>query len=84
MAGLLFYHETKDDGAVNMSEEIIAGQRTPERRYVHKGHFLEVSAPLHAREHDVDQLTQLGYRLANPREQQEFTRQQKRAATVEE
>ncbi len=81
---MLFYHETKDDGMVAMSEERIAGQRTPERRYVHKGHFLEVNAPLHAVGHDSEELQKLGYRLATPKEQNDFVKQQKRAGTVEE
>ena len=81
---VLFYHETKDDGMVAMSEERIAGQPTPERRYVHKGHFLEVDPPPHAKEHDIEELQKLGYRLATSREQQEFVKQQKRAGTLEE
>lgn len=81
---MLLYHETKDDGMVAMSEERIAGQRTLERRYVHKGHFLEVNPPHHAQEHDQAELTKLGYRLATPREHNEFVKLQKRAGIVEE
>jgi len=81
---ILFYHDTKDDGMVAMSEELIAGQRTPERRYVHKGHFLEVNPPANAVEHDTEQLQLLGYRLATSREQQEFARQQRKAGALEE
>lgn len=84
MDGILFYHETKDNGMVAMSEELIAGQRTLERRYVHKGHFLEVNPPQNAIEHDTEQLKRLGYRLASPREQQEFVKQQKKAGALEE
>jgi hypothetical protein len=84
MSGILFYHDTKDDGMVAMSEMRVAGQRTPERRYIHKGHFLEVNAPHHAQEHDQAELQKLGYRLATPKEQNEFVKQQKRAGTLEE
>jgi hypothetical protein len=84
MAGILFYHEDKDDGMVAMSEERIAGQRTPERRYVHKGHFLEVGPPPHAMQHDTEELQKLGYRLATPREQNDFVKQQKKAGALEE
>ena len=81
---ILFYHATKDDGMVALSEEIIAGQRTPERRYYHKGNFLEASPPANAVEHDTEQLTRLGYRLADPNEQNAYAKQQKQKGRLEE
>ena len=81
---ILLYHDTKDDGMVAMSEARIAGQRTLERRYVHKGHFLEVGPPAHAIQHDIEELQKLGYRLATSKEQQEFVKQQKKAGMLEE
>jgi len=82
--GILLYHETKDHGMVALSEEIIAGQRTPERRYYHDGHFLKVDPPANAKEHDIEQLNQLGYRLATAEEQNTYAKQQKRAGRLEE
>jgi hypothetical protein len=81
---ILFCHPEKDDGSVVMSEERIGGQLTPERRYQHIGHFLEVDAPPNAREHDIEQLQQLGYRLATAEEQNKFTKQKKKSQTVDE
>jgi hypothetical protein len=81
---ILFYHDINEDGHVALSEGIIAGQRTPERHYQQKGHFLEVNPPANAREHDIEELQKVGYRLATPTEQNIYVKQQKRAGTLEE
>lgn len=81
---ILFYHETDEDARVALSEGIIGGQRTPERHYQGKGHFLEIDPPANAREHDTEQLQQLGYRLATFEEQNAYAKQQKRAGSITE
>lgn len=74
---ILLYHDINEDGGVDLSEGIIAGQRTPERHYRQKGHFLEVDPPANAREHDVGELQQLGYRLATPSEQNSYAKRER-------
>lgn len=81
---ILFYHDINEDGHVAISGGVVAGQHTPERHYQQKGHFLEVSPPDHAREHDVNELQGLGYRLATLTEQNAFVKQQKKTGALEE
>jgi hypothetical protein len=82
--GTLMIHDQNEDGQVALSEATIAGEHTPARRYDQIGHFLHIDGPLHALAHDLDQVKQLGYRLATAAEQNLFAKQQKKAATIQE
>ncbi|HEX3640112.1 MAG TPA: hypothetical protein VHV10_02355 [Ktedonobacteraceae bacterium] len=81
---ILLYHEIDEDARVALSEGIIGGQRTPERHYQGKGHFLEIDPPANAREHDVGELGKLGWRQATFEEQNAYAKQQKRAGSITE
>jgi hypothetical protein len=81
---ILLYHDINEDGGVDLSEGIIAGQRTPERHYRQKGHFLEIDPPANAREHDVKELETLGYELATSEQQNTYAKQQKRVGSLTE
>lgn len=81
---ILMVHDENTDSLIALSEGIVGGEHTPVRRYQQNGSFLSVDPPANAREHDLDQLQQLGYRVATASEQNAFAKQQKKAETVTE
>jgi len=81
---ILMYHEDKDDGSIAIAEGKVAGEHTPARRYKHKGHFVNVDGPAHVLHHDVEQMKQLGYRLATAEDQERHAKQQKNSTSLKE
>lgn len=81
---ILLVHDENTDSLIALSEGIVGGEHTPVRRYQQTGSFLSVDPPANAREHDLDQLQQLGYRVATASEMNTFAKQQKKALSVQE
>jgi 16S rRNA U1498 N3-methylase RsmE len=81
---ILLYHEHKDDGQIAIAEGKVAGEHTPARRYKHKGHFVNIDGPDHVLHHDIEQLKQLGYRLATAEDQERHAKQQKSITSLKE
>ncbi len=81
---ILLVHDENKDSLIALSEARIAGEHTSARHYRQEGSYLNIEPPANAREHDIDQLQQLGYRVATASEQNVFTEQKKQATTVQE
>jgi hypothetical protein len=81
---ILMVHDEHTNSLIALSEGIVGGEHTPVRRYQQQGSYLSIDPPANAREHDIDQLQKLGHRLATAQEQNEFTKQQQKATTVQE
>lgn len=81
---ILMVHDKNTNSLIALSEGIVGGEPTPVRRYRQEGKYLSVEPPANAREHDLDQLQQLGYRVATASEMNEYTKQKRQATTLQE
>lgn len=82
--GILMVHDEHTNASIALSEGIVGGEPTPVRRYRQDGSFLQINPPANAREHDLNELLKLGYRMATTSEQNAYTKQQKQQKTLQE
>jgi hypothetical protein len=80
--GILLIHDQHENAQIALSEGIVGGEHTSVRQYQQDGKFLNADIPPNALEHDMDQLRQLGYRIATPNEMNEYAKRKKQAATL--
>lgn len=81
---ILLYHPTTTHGMVATSENKVAGEHYPARRYHHTGHYIELDGPAHVIAYDAAVLEGHGYRLATPAEQERYTAAKRGTSAIHE
>lgn len=81
---VLLVHDDSTDSTTVMSEGVVGGERTPTRRYLQEGKYLVIEGVPSVVAHDVEQLQQLGFRLASAAEQSTFAKRNKQASSIVE
>lgn len=80
----LMVHDQNENAHVALAEGVVGGEKTPIRRYQQDGKFLNADIPANALEHDLEQLRQLGYRVATPNEMNDYHAQKRKRESISE
>lgn len=69
---ILLKHDTIDESNIVISGGKIHGEYVPPRTYTNKNNFVEMTVAPHIQDNDIAEFYALGYRIATPKEQEEY------------